>query len=903
MNLYTGVVESRKDPLKLGRCQVRIVGLHTHDKTILPTEDLPWAYPMQPITSAAMNGIGVTPVGVVEGTWVVVMFRDEDMQQPIILGSIGGVPQQESNGISTFENDEISFDAPASKVEETPQGSVLVTSDGGTVNDGSGNPIKVGEDKVIAKVIQTSIASSVGSTAPPANAKPGIDALNKAMDDAGIKGKYGRAAILGIAGGECGWVPKPEGFSYSAAALKAVFPSVFKTDELANKYARWTGTRESFFEFLYGASSPIGQRLGNKKAGDGGAFYGRGFIQITGLPNYEKYGRLAGVDIVNNPDILNTDLANSAKVSVAYFKDRVKVSDNDPAYFQAALKAVGGAQSGWPKKEAYYNYFLGDAVPPPPQTDKTTAPDAHVQGVETSPTGLPADREKNISIGFSDPNMKYPLRSYIGEPDTNRLARGKIVGTAVELKDNKILKDVPLPNGKSWSQPDVPFGAKYPFNKVMETESGHIMEFDDTPDYERIHLYHRKGTYTEIDPNGTQVNRIVGDGYSILERNGFVVISGKCNVTVYGEANLLVQNDANIQVEGDTNLQMKGNANFGVAGDFNITVGGAFKVKSGSMFLESGGDINSKASGSNRVTASGTVELNAGGRLNAEGSTIHFAEGSAQAAASGLGNAPAKGTKSDANLEQLKPIPRNLEEEVAFETPEENQETAAVNYHADRKTETTSDQAEQKEEAEKPVNEVNPTKTDCDIIFGMASFPDSFVLHTDKTGYKWTLATLLRGNSIVAGTYSLGPGRGTKEMSRAEIVCNLKALAVNILGPINEMIGPVGKAWQITSCYRSGVPGGGSVTSQHLSGCAVDISPGGNYAYKLNYDWATKLAAALPYDQLLLEYRDPGVNGNKNPQRINWIHISYNNYGAPKRDLRTFLNDKTYAASKLVLLA
>jgi len=90
MNLFTGVVENRQDPLKLGRCQVRIVGIHTDDKTLLPTSDLPWAYPVQPVTSAAISGIGNSPVGPVPGTWVVVMFRDEDQQMPIIMGTIGG---------------------------------------------------------------------------------------------------------------------------------------------------------------------------------------------------------------------------------------------------------------------------------------------------------------------------------------------------------------------------------------------------------------------------------------------------------------------------------------------------------------------------------------------------------------------------------------------------------------------------------------------------------------------------------------------------------------------------------------------------------------------------------------------------------------------------------------------
>ena len=73
---FQGVVENRIDPLKLGRVQVRVLGIHTDEKTNIPTADLPWAYPMVPITSASMNGIGDAPVGPVEGTWVVGFFRD-----------------------------------------------------------------------------------------------------------------------------------------------------------------------------------------------------------------------------------------------------------------------------------------------------------------------------------------------------------------------------------------------------------------------------------------------------------------------------------------------------------------------------------------------------------------------------------------------------------------------------------------------------------------------------------------------------------------------------------------------------------------------------------------------------------------------------------------------------------
>ena len=90
---WSGVVESRDDPEKLGRCRVRIFGYHTDDITILPTKDLPWAIPIQPITSAAASGVGTTPIGIVTGSWVVGWFLDGDeAQQPVMMGTIAGKP-------------------------------------------------------------------------------------------------------------------------------------------------------------------------------------------------------------------------------------------------------------------------------------------------------------------------------------------------------------------------------------------------------------------------------------------------------------------------------------------------------------------------------------------------------------------------------------------------------------------------------------------------------------------------------------------------------------------------------------------------------------------------------------------------------------------------------------------
>ena len=90
---FVGVVEDRQDPKTLGRLRVRCLGYHTEVHGDLPTADLPWAHVMNPITSATVSGVGQTPLGAVEGTWVVGFFQDgEEAQQPVIIGTLPGVP-------------------------------------------------------------------------------------------------------------------------------------------------------------------------------------------------------------------------------------------------------------------------------------------------------------------------------------------------------------------------------------------------------------------------------------------------------------------------------------------------------------------------------------------------------------------------------------------------------------------------------------------------------------------------------------------------------------------------------------------------------------------------------------------------------------------------------------------
>ena len=82
---FTGVVESRDDPDKLGRVRVRAVGYHTEDKTDIPTEDLPWALCLQPNNTPNLYAT------LRKGDMVVGFFLDShSAQEPVILGYLPG---------------------------------------------------------------------------------------------------------------------------------------------------------------------------------------------------------------------------------------------------------------------------------------------------------------------------------------------------------------------------------------------------------------------------------------------------------------------------------------------------------------------------------------------------------------------------------------------------------------------------------------------------------------------------------------------------------------------------------------------------------------------------------------------------------------------------------------------
>jgi len=418
---FFGVVEDRMDPNFLGRVRVRCFGHHTPNRFEIPTEDLPWAMVMQPVTSAAQTDVGQSPTGIVEGSWVVGFFIDgEEAQQPLVIGSIGGYAH-------------------------TP------------------------------------------------------DKLNP--EDA------------------------PDWFAYG-------FKDVREEHHLENR----------------------------------------------GFP--------------------------SPPVNVRKDKDRLGAEIEEDDYVER-----------YPRTESQ---------------EYSTVPKL-ARGVQDRNIFLDEESASVSTIAETNKAMKEPMLSkYLNETRNIQTSR----------------------KGVSYNQPTSPYNAVYPFNHVQETESGHIIEYDDTPKAERIHEYHRSGTFREIHPDGKLVSQTMNEKYDIVEADSFEYTKGSKYETYRKGAALLV-NAGNFGGE-DYEVRVAGSANYNLTveeGDFTIKVptGETTFVTNSlkhealnrilqvtpSLFQINSGDQINEIENNYRIDAGGLYDMTAGSiRLNSKmnstwgaGDNIHVSAG------------------------------------------------------------------------------------------------------------------------------------------------------------------------------------------------------------------------------------------------------------------------------------
>jgi phage baseplate assembly protein gpV len=119
-------------------------------------------------------------------------------------------------------------------------------------------------------------------------------------------------------------------------------------------------------------------------------------------------------------------------------------------------------------------------------------------------------------------------------------------------------------------EPDQAYAAKYPHNIVFQSRSGHVIELDDTAEAERIRVYHKTGTYVEINKDGRKVTKVVDDDFDIVVKDKTVYIGGNVSIHVVGSATIKVDGDVTANVAGDFNATIDGDATLS-ANSWDIT--------------------------------------------------------------------------------------------------------------------------------------------------------------------------------------------------------------------------------------------------------------------------------------------------------------------------------------------
>lgn len=230
----------------------------------------------------------------------------------------------------------------------------------------------------------------------------------------------------------------------------------------------------------------------------------------------------------------------------------------------------------------------------------------------TSVPGRPSKTEYVDGVGVKITDVDrtaYPNR--LDEPDLSRLATRLNLDKDTTISSKKASqatqKNIPTASGGSFSEPDVKLTSKYPYNHVTESESGNVIEIDDTPSNERVHIFHRSGSFKEMLHDGDVVNKSAKDEYNIIHGSQYEHIEATRHVTIDKGMTLYINKD-----NESTGLSVK----IGDGGNLDVT------VSSGNLNLTVNGNVTQTINGDMLQNVDGDYVINVDGRFKVSASRI-----------------------------------------------------------------------------------------------------------------------------------------------------------------------------------------------------------------------------------------------------------------------------------------
>ena len=233
------------------------------------------------------------------------------------------------------------------------------------------------------------------------------------------------------------------------------------------------------------------------------------------------------------------------------------------------------------------------------------------------------------NLAFGDQSGKYPKESYENASSVNHSAKQSVSVNELNISGTTAGVDLGKYRGGIESA--------YPLNQVIETESGHVIEYNDTPGSERILIKHADGSGVDMRPDGSIIVVAQGDGLVEVATGGHKMV-----------------------ITGDGQLNYSGNLTLNVGGDFNVNVGGSYNVQAKDETKTIKGPSRDLYYGSKYTSIVGSrQDTYTGSYTNTTmGSITQFAKVDYKLAAGGSATVAAKGaiaTTSEAQIVQSAP--------------------------------------------------------------------------------------------------------------------------------------------------------------------------------------------------------------------------------------------------------